>query len=410
MKQVLHKARGVVALTVVGAYPERFLNALAAQNILFWGAEPVDPTTLRLKIHARDRKKTQALAARLLCEATVEKREGLPFFLFRLRRRYALMTGLFLSAAAVLFFSQFILTVEVEGNETVPTAVILAELRRQGVRPGVFGPALDEGAAAQEALLNLKDLSWMAVNLYGTRAQVLVRERSPKPELEDSRDPADVVAEATGIILHFETWNGTPLFREGDTVVAGDVLISGWVPVKVPEYSQITDAGGRAVRSEGRIEARTWRTLTASLPLETRVKECTGREKRFYALDLLGKRVNFYRNTGISFAEYDKITEVHPLTLPGGRTLPFRLVVETIRETEHLSAPIDKEGAAGMLEEQLCRRLAALIGEEGEVLKSEVSVVEENGLLTVRLLAECREEIGKTVDWIAPEYPGAGQQ
>lgn len=399
MKRVLHKAQGVVGLEVVGAYPERFLNALAAENILFWGTESVDQTALRLKIHARDWKRAQALAARLLCEVTVEKREGLPFFLARVRRRYALLVGLCFSAAAVLFFSQFILTVEVEGNETVPTAVILAELRRQGVRPGVFGPALDEGALAQAALLNLKDLSWMAINLRGTRAQVLVRERAPKPPLEDSRIPADVVAEATGIILHFETWNGRALFQEGDTVVAGEVLISGWVPVKVPEYSQITDAGGRAVRSEGRIQARTWRTLTDSLPLETQVKERTGREKRFYALDLLGKRVNFYRNTGISFAEYDKITEVHPLTLPGGRTLPFRLVVETVRETERLSAPIDKEGAARMLEGQLRRRLAALIGAEGEVLKSEVSVVEERGLLTVRLLAECREEIGKTVEW-----------
>ncbi len=398
MKQILHKAQGVVCLTVAGAYPERFLNALAAQNILFWGAEPVDSTTLRLKIHARDRKKTEAVAARLLCEVTGEQREGLPFFLARVRRRYALLIGLFFAAVAVLFFSQFILTVEVEGNETVPTAVILAELRRQGVRPGAFGPALDEGAVAQKALLALEDLAWMAINLHGTQAQVLVRERFPKPPLEDSRIPADVVAEATGIILHFETWSGKPLFEEGDTVVAGDVLISGWVPVKVPEYSQITDAGGRAVRSEGRIEARTWRTLTASLPLETMVKNPTGREKKFYALDLLGKRVNFYKNTGITFAEYDKIIEVHPLTLPGGRTLPLRMAVETVRETELLSAPIDKEGAAKMLEERLRRRLAILIG-EGEVLKSEVSVVEENGLLTARLLAECREEIGKTVEW-----------
>ncbi len=397
MKQMLHKARGVVVLRVSGAYPERLLNALASQGILFWGTEPVDPTTVRLTLHKGDQKKVQALGERLLFEVTVERREGLPYTLAALRRRYALLAGLCFSLLAVFLFSQFILTVEVEGNETVPTAVILAELRRQGVRPGVFGPSLEEGDIAQRALIHLEDLSWMAINLSGTRAQVLVREKIPKPEMEVSA-PADVVAKTTGLLLRVETWQGRPLFQAGETVVEGDVILSGWVPVEVPEYSQITDKGGRAVRAEGRIEARTWRTLTASIPLEMEIKSLTGREKRFYALDLLGKRMNFYGSTGISFDEYDKITQIHPLTLPGGRCLPFGLTVETVREYERLSAPIDPKGTARMLETQLRRRLDLLIG-EGEVETCEVSAVEEQGLLTVRLLAQCREEIGKTVEW-----------
>ncbi len=398
MKKLIHKAQGIVTLTITGAEPERFLNACAKANILFWGAEPVDPVTLRLKLHAHQRKKAEAIAARLLCDVTADSKEGAPFFLARFRRRYAFLVGMALSLAAVFVLSQFLLTVEVKGNETVPSAVILSELRRLGVRPGAFGPALDEGAIAQEALITLGDLSWMAVNLYGTRAEVLVREKEPKPELEDTKSPANVVAGTTGIITHLEVWQGEACFEEGDTVVEGDVVISGWMPIEPPMYSEITDLGGRAVRAEGRIEARTWRTLTASIPLEAQVKEPTGRETTFVSLEVLGKRLNFYRNSGISFPEYDKITQVRTLTLPGGADLPVRLVAETFREVELLSAPIDAEGATALLETGLRERLDALV-EDGQVVSCEVSRVEEGGLLTVRLLAECREEIGKTVEW-----------
>lgn len=398
MDRLTHRAQGIVTLTVTGAYPERFLNECARRGILFWGAEPVDPVTLRLKVHARQRRQAESVASRLMCDIRADSEQGAPFFLARFRRRYAFLVGMALSLAAVCFLSQFILTVEVSGNETVPSAVILSELRRLGVRPGAFGPGLDEGAIAQEALISLGDLSWMAVNLHGTRAQVLVRERDPKPELEAAKIPADVVAEATGIVTHLETWQGRAMFEEGDTVVTGDVVISGWMPIEPPPYSGLGDLGGRAVRAEGRVEARTWRTLTASLPLEATVKNSTGEQKTFLSLCIFGKRLNFYGNSGISFPEYDKITQVHTLTLPGGIRLPFSLVTDTVREVELLSSPIDSEGAAAMLEERLRERLAALV-EDGEIVSCEASCVEEGGLLTVRLLAECREEIGKTVEW-----------
>ena len=76
-----------------------------------------------------------------------------------------------------------VLTIEVEGNEAVSTAEILTELRRQGLRPGVYGPGLDEGTISSAALLGLPELAWMSVNLHGTRAEVLVREAVPAPEV-----------------------------------------------------------------------------------------------------------------------------------------------------------------------------------------------------------------------------------
>lgn len=397
MVGLTQKARGIVTLTVTGVEPERFLNECARQGVDLWGAEPVDEVTLRVKVHADQRRKAESIAARLMCDVRADSIQGAPFFLLRISRRYGLLVGMALSLLTTLILSQFILGVQVSGNKTVPTAVILSELRRLGVRPGAFAPGLDEGAIAQQALVELEELSWMAINLKGTRANVLVRERVPKPELEDARQPADVVAETTGIITHLETWQGKALVEEGDTVVKGDVVISSWMPIEPPKYSEITDLGGRLVRAEGRVEARTWRTLTAAIPVEATVKNHTGKEKTRFSLCILGKRLNFYRNSGISFAEYDKITRVQTLTLPGGLELPLQLCRETVREVEVFSTPVDREGTTALLEDRLRERLAVLV-EDGEIVSCEISSVEENGLLKVSLLAECREEIGRTVD------------
>lgn len=398
MGRLEQELRGKVSLTVHGVEPERLLNACAKAGVAFWGSEPLDALTLRLNLHRGELAKVEALCARLMLDGTVTGEQGLPGTLRRLKRRYGFWAGLVCSLCAVLLLSQFLLNVEVSGNETVPSAVILSELRRLGVRPGAFGPRLDEGLIAQQALLELEELSWMAVNLHGTRAEVLVREKLPKPELEDASRPADVVAKATGIVTQVEPWSGRALVKVGDTVVAGDTLLSGYVPLEPPEYSGLGLVGSRTVRAEGRIEARTWRTVEVVLPAQVELQQPTGRAQTRLSVTLFGKRFNFYRNSGISFAEYDKITRSYPLTLPGGGSLPLSLTVETLRETERFSANTDPEQVCALLETQARTRLRKLIG-EGEVLQSEVSAVCRDGLWVVRLRAECREEIGKTVEW-----------
>ena len=69
--------------------------------------------------------------------------------LARFRTRYAFLAGFALSLAAVCILSSFVLTIQVTGNETVPTGVILSELRRLGVRPGAYGPALERRQIAE---------------------------------------------------------------------------------------------------------------------------------------------------------------------------------------------------------------------------------------------------------------------
>ncbi|HJC40485.1 MAG TPA: sporulation protein YqfD [Candidatus Intestinimonas pullistercoris] len=396
MQAIINFLRGSVLFTVTGAFPERFLNLCAQAGVGFWDLEWLDPHTLRLRVSRRDARRVGPLAEKVLCEARARRHLGFPYFLAGFRKRYALLLGLALSLAAVCLLSRFVLTIEVSGNKTVSTAAILTELSRQGVRVGAYGPGLDVRRISQESLLRLDGLAWMSINLHGTRAEVLVREKLPEPEVRDESTPANVVAQADGVILDLEVLDGQAAFQEGEAVLRGEVVISGTMDLREPEYSAV-DAGQRLVHARGNVWARTYRTLTAQIPLEAQVKRYTGEEETQWSLLALGRTVNFFGKGGVFSEGYDKIVETHPLTLPGGRVMPLALRRTEYRAYVTEPAALNAGAARSMLEERLLERLDALIGEDGEVLDTVFTVREEDGMLAVTLRAECREQIGREV-------------
>lgn len=394
MRHLMNLIRGMVCVRLTGLFPERIVNLCAQEGIDFWAMEWLDEHTVRFITRRHTLGLLEELAGRVGCAVERESSRGLPDFLERFRTRYAFLVGLVFALCAVSFLSRFVLTVEVSGNEKVPTAVILSQLRRLGVRPGAYGPALERKQLAQEALVELKDLSWMAINLYGTRVEVIVREAVKEPERLDESGWFDIVAQADGLITHIEPEQGDAVVKDGDVVAKGDILIAGTVTLEPPLYSDLP-VRYYQTHARGRVWARTWRTITAAIPIQTTIKDYTGEEKSTWSLNFLGQRIKIFGNTGISWPMYDKITTVRPVVLPGGRALPFSLYRETFREYLPQTVEVDRSAAQTMLEEELQKQLTALIGEDGEVESVRFSTRAVDGRLEVTLTAQCMEEIGR---------------
>lgn len=401
MRRLMNVLRGMAVVRLTGPFPERLINLCAQEGVEFWAMEWEDEHTVRFTTRRRTLGLLEKLAGRVGCEVERESTRGLPDFLGRFRKRYAFLIGLAFALCAVSVLSRFVLVVQVSGNENVSTAVILSQLRQLGVHPGVYGPGLDRKQLAQELLVGLDGLSWAALNLHGTRLEVLVREEVKTPERVNESGCFDVVAQADGIVTHVEPELGDAVVKEGDVVAKGDVLISGTVTLEPPKYS---DQPNRyyQTHARGRVWARTWRFLTAAIPVEAVVKEYTGAEKSVWSVNFLGRRVKIFGNTGIPWAMYDKITTVQQAALPGGETLPLSLSRETFREYTPGTVEVDRQAARTLLEERLLERLAALIGEDGEVESTQFSARISGGRLEVTLTAQCLEEIGE-------ERPGTGE-
>ena len=395
MKKLTHFFRGTIRITVEGVELERFLGRCAKAGLLFWGVEWVEPMVLTMLLAAPGFRKMQAVAERCQCTVAVTERRGLPFFLARFRRRYALVGGLVLCLLALAVLSRFIFIIDVVGNEKIPTGAILSELRLRGVYPGVYGPSIPVRELSHEILLAMDELSFFSLNRHGVRAEVIVREKLPEPEMVEEEQPTDVIATATGIITHVEVYRGECLCREGDTVLEGQVLISGLVNIEGPKYAQ-TNLGTYLVHADGQIYARTWHTIKAVMPLSAQTKAYTGAEETRFALNLLGQRVNFYRNGGISFDRYDKIIKTRTWTLSDGHNLPFSLERETFRAYKPVETALSQDAVEEILWERLQDTLLEQV-EEGEVVREDYVVRVTENSLEVTLLAECMEEIGKRV-------------
>lgn len=397
MKKLINLLRGYTEWQITGAFPERMLNLCAQHRLQFWRLRWLDSNTFTFRTALSDNKKVAELAGKAMCDTKVLAKRGMGAAALSLGKRWGFLLGLALCLIAVSFLSRFLLVVEVTGNETVPDAVILSELQRLGVKPGAYGPGIEEKEVANQALLSLPQLSYMVINIYGTRAEVSVREAVAAPELLDESTPADVVATADGIIVDIRTDAGQALFQEGDIVAAGEVLISGRVDLKEPEYGTV-DLGYLVVRAAGSVRARTWRTLEESVPLTAGEKEYTGEEETRYSLQFLWGQMDFFENSSISYARYDKITCTRMFTV-AGREMPLGLTTTTYREYTLTQAPLDEKAAEERLGQVLLQRLSELMdANEGTVIRTDLVTRINDGVMTVTLLAECEEEIGRTVE------------
>ena len=337
----------------------------------------------------QDWKRLRRLSKRIDCGMTAVGWKGTPFFLGRIRRRYGLWVTLGVCTALLFWGSFFIWDFEIEGNETVSQQEILRALDKYGIGFGTYGYDVDSSELRNHILLEIPELSYIAVNVRGCRAYVQVRERIPAPEIISKREPGNTVAAKDALVTAIQPWDGEKMVLPGTTVKAGQLLISGVVQ---------NDVGGvRYLRGMGKIYGRTWYHLQCRVPLTVREKVYTGEEKTRQAL-LIGKnRWNLYFGSSISGDTCDKILSWDKWELPGGVALPVTVVTEKSRFYELGERERTREEALALAETVLAERLEGYL-EEGEVLSREISAAEQDGNLVVTLSAECREQIGRFVD------------
>ncbi len=127
--------------------------------------------------------------------------------------------------------------------------------------------------------------------------------------------------------------------------------------------------GTRIVHAEGKVLARTWRTLTAQIPLTATEKVYTGERTTRYTLSLMGKRVKIFGKSGIPYETYDTITEQAAWTPIPGKTLPLVWEKETYRAYTLESVAVDPDQAGGPARAQLLAALEEQM-DQGKVLQN----------------------------------------
>lgn len=391
MQRLVNLLRGTVTVRVTGRFPERYFNICAADGLGLWGCRTVSEGELEVTLARRDLARAIALGERALCQVEVLRRDGAPALARKLRRRYGMAAGALLLLGMLLFLSQFVLVIQVEGNTTVSDSQILAQLQSNGFGVGSYGPDVDVRAIANRVLMEMEELSFLSINISGIRAQVVVRENDPAPEILDRTRAADIVAKRDGVVMSVDVLGGRAVAEQGQAVLAGEVLISGMLLVEQGDGSG-TVVASEQIMARGEVWAMTSRTLQAVTPLAVLTPGEEGSSG--WALSLLGRSLNFYGNSSNQDMGCDKMVILYPITLPGGQQLPFRLRQVVWQSWTETGA--DPDSCQRFLRRSLSQRLEEIL-DGGQVLSTRWQTEETEEAVTVTLTAQCLEQIGQTV-------------
>ena len=388
--RIYDRLRGIVRVEICGVFPENVLNICAMRAVALWDLETPDRYTIRATVEERQYAELTAAAGQAMCDLYVLDRRGGSETLHFFRRRLWLVAGTALIVGLLLFSSLFIWEIQVQGCEQLTEGQVLRALADCGVEQGTFWPGISVDLLRSRMLTRMPELAWMTVNISGSRATVLLLERQEKPEIYQEAAAADLIAGKTGIISKMSVLNGRPLVQPGDTVLAGETLVSG----TVDSLSNPT----RHIRAEGRIMADTWYEWTAVCPLDLRQKgEIRSRSSRF-ALEIGKSRINFYRIGKMTLDGYDTIMHEYNMGIEGLFALPITLIREErirYRESPGLFQPEQDMGA------DLRSALQEYI--DGEIVSAQISVNRSGELVYVTLRAQCNENIAIRNETREPE-------
>lgn len=384
MDRIYNIARGISELEVKGENPARLLNAMSENNIEFWEANPADDFCISLKIHSADYPEIKKLRGLNGLDIKVSSSRGGKRIGKHIKRRIALVSALTVFIVLLAVSSLFIWNIDVSGNIKLSDAEIIRTLNDCGINYGTFWPSVSSDMVRSKMLLKLDDVSWITVNLHNSKAEVVVHERVRKPEIYDKNKFCDIVAEKTGIITKMSVLEGERRANVGDSVVEGDVLVSGLM--------QSETGDDRLIHAKAEVEARTWYSLTAVEPLNQTVKTQAKSSKRRIRF-VFGKNViNFCSDSRNKRPACDKIIKYKDMSVNSVFSFPVGILSEHTEQKKTENRMIDVDAETERLKQDLMAELERKI-DGGEIIDYSYSVSDDKGLLTVTLHAECRENI-----------------
>ncbi len=286
MKDALkHYWEGYLCIRLKGFSPERFLNLCMAKQIVIWDLKYQDGG-YQFLISVKDYRRVRPLVRKAQVRLRILGRYGLPFFLYRNRKRKLFAAGI-LSFFLVLFLmSQFIWDISIEGNYHFTDDVLLRFLDQQDIRYGRKKAGIDCDSLEESIRSQYPDIIWVSARISGTRLMIKVKENEVMGVIPDKDDaPRDLVAQKPGRITHMVIRRGKALVAPGDEVEAGEVLVRGAVPIYNDAEELIRE---QFVRADGDIYAVTGESYQESVPFLSVKRADTGRKRRGLRLRLGG--------------------------------------------------------------------------------------------------------------------------
>lgn len=402
MLSILRFLRGYVRVYLTGFSPERFMNLCNNHQIELWDVEPCQDG-YEFFMYVDGFLGCKEFLRKTRTKVVVRNKLGLPFLLFRYRKRKLFFVGLLGCFAALFIATRFIWAFEITGNRQFTDDMFLAFLESQNVYYGMAIDDLDIDGFEKKLREEYGYITWASAKIEGTKLHVTIKENEVGTiEETDDGETGNICATVSGNVVSMVTRSGVPQVKAGDAVSKGDVLISGIVPIMNDDETLRTY---HVTRADGDVIIESILPYDDELALKYQKKVYTSNADRLVVLGLGAKELKI----GIMNLkeDYEIISVRKPVKLLDNLYLPIIYGHNDYIGYEIVESTYTKEEAAAILNNRFLQFCETLEEKGVQIMKKNVKIdynkdkvvawgsltVRENGI-TLSPITEFPEENG----------------
>lgn len=384
--------RGYVSIRVWGYSTERFLNLCGNHNILVWDiVNHGEYYTMKVSIKGFFALKT--LLRKTGTRAAVLERYGLPFFVPKIKKRKIFVFGLL---ACLLFWmatARYVWDIKIEGNYSLTEDVLLDYLETQNVHTAMKKSDLEIEELEKRLREEYDLITWTSLKVDGTTLIIQIKENEMAEYEQTVEESLDIVAAKDGVITYMITRKGVPQVSVGDTVEAGQLLVSGAVPV-YNEDSTIR----RYQYYEADADIRIGYRKTVSVEKQTAYleKEYSGNEKKILSLGIKDKEWNISFGK-VPYTDYDVSGEKKQIQLLDHLYLPLYYGVKSAKEYTVLEKEHTEEEMQAIMDGEWEKILETLEEKGVQITEKNVTIKKNGDIWVMQASMNLLEEAVKKV-------------
>lgn len=381
--------RGYVEVALQGYAPERFFNLCSNHNILIWDLRQ-EGDVYYFHISVDGFRSLKPLLKKSGTHVKISRKNGIPFFFFRYRKRKILFLSVFICMMILYTLSRFIWKIRINGNDSVTDDSLLQFLEEKQSSYGTPVSDIDCTKLEEEIRSRFKSIIWTSVKREGTTLTIDVQEnlvvvsqssntKLPEDFQEQKQVGYDLTALHDGTIESIYVRKGTPLVRQGDTVKKGDVLVSGALPI-YDDSGTLIDYQYRTADAD--IQLRTDYAYRDRFSAKHTWKKYSGRSQNRYGLSFSDTYFQFpWKKTG--YEQYTVMDTRTQVRLCDSFYLPIYLVRRTYEEYEEVESVYTKKEAKQQAAQHLTEFLEKLTQKGVLILEKHVMIRTEKNKYTV---------------------------
>ncbi len=381
--------RGYVEVALWGYAPERFFNLCSNHDILIWDLRQ-DGDVYYFYISVEGFRCLKPLLKKSGTHIKISRKNGIPFFFFRYRKRKILFASVFVCMLILFTLSRFVWKININGNDSVTDDSMLQFLEEKNSSYGTPVSEIDCTKLEEEIRSCFDSIIWTSVKREGTTLTVDVQENlivasqpsnAQLPEELKNQDEKgyDLLALHDGTIESIYVRKGTPMVRQGDIVKKGDVLVSGALPIY--DDSGTLTAYQRCT-ADADIQLKTDYAYKDSFAARHTQRVYSGRIQQRYGFGFGDSYFQLPWNK-VDYENYTVMDTRTQVRLCDSFYLPVWLVRRTYEEYKEEQVIYTKQEARQQAQENLTEFLEKLAQKDVAVLEKHVMIKAEKNKYTV---------------------------